>query len=131
MRADAVLLVLEDDRGRHTIEHGIGQWTQQCTGVSVWRLHHSYQDAVAAILAGAQWSVPGEDGALADTLCLTWHFLESPFIDQLTLRFDADGVTRRRLLCSAATTAALVVATASAAAQADAEAEPGNRTGPA
>ncbi|WP_433286773.1 serine hydrolase domain-containing protein [Pseudonocardia sp. CA-142604] len=93
VRADAVVLVLEDDRGRHTIEHGIGQWTQQCTGVSVWRLHHSYQDAVAAILAGARWSVPGEAGARADTLCLTWHFLESPFIDQLTLRFDADGVT--------------------------------------
>jgi hypothetical protein len=37
MRDDVVLLVLEDERGRHTIEHGIGQWIRQCTGVSVWR----------------------------------------------------------------------------------------------
>jgi hypothetical protein len=91
--ADAVLLVLEDERGRHPIEHGIGQWVRQCTGVSVWRLHHSYQDASPAILAAAHWAAPGDHDGAVDVLVLTWHFLESPFIDQLTLRFDADGVT--------------------------------------
>jgi CubicO group peptidase (beta-lactamase class C family) len=92
--ADAVLLVLEDERGRHPIEHGMGHWVRQCTGVSVWRLHHSYQDASAAILAGAQWSAPSDhEDAAVDVLGLTWHFLESPFIDRLALRFDTDGVT--------------------------------------
>ncbi|TDD33506.1 class C beta-lactamase-related serine hydrolase [Nonomuraea terrae] len=84
--ADTVLLVIEDEHGRHTIEHGVGRWLGQHTGVSVWRLHHSYQDARAPILAAAEWTS-------ADVLRLTWHFLEAPFIDTLTLRFDADGVT--------------------------------------
>ncbi|WP_433286854.1 serine hydrolase domain-containing protein [Pseudonocardia sp. CA-142604] len=93
VRADAVLLVLEDERGRHAIEHGVGHWVRQCTGVSVWRLHHSYQDASTAILAAAQWLPPRDHDRAADVLCLTWHFLESPFIDRLALRFDTDGVT--------------------------------------
>ncbi|MBF8184265.1 serine hydrolase [Nonomuraea sp. K274] len=93
VQADSVLLVLEDERGRHPIEHGIGDWVRQRTGVSVWRLHHSYQDACAPILAAAQWAArPGHD-AVGDVLCLTWHFLEAPFIDRLVLRFDVDGVT--------------------------------------
>ncbi|MBF8184290.1 serine hydrolase [Nonomuraea sp. K274] len=93
VRADSVLLVLEDECGRNEIEHGIGHWVRQRTGVSVWRLHHSYQDACAPILAAAQWAArPGHD-AVGDVLCLTWHFLEAPFIDKLTLRFDGDAVT--------------------------------------
>jgi CubicO group peptidase (beta-lactamase class C family) len=86
VRADSVFVVLEDDRGSHSIEHGVGNWVRQATGVSVWRLHHSYQDPAAEILAAAEWSD-------ADTLTLTWHFLESPFIDRLKLGFSADGVT--------------------------------------
>lgn len=80
----AVLLVVVDDRGEHEIEHGVGHWVRQRTGVSVWRLHHSYQDRAAAILAAGQWSE-------SNVLQLTWHFLESPFIDQLRLCFDDDG----------------------------------------
>ncbi|MFJ7212954.1 serine hydrolase domain-containing protein [Amycolatopsis sp. NPDC098790] len=80
-----VRLDVEDDRGTHTIEHSLGEWVPQRTGVSVWRLHHSYQDAAAPILAGARWAAP-------DVLELTWHFLEGPFIDRLTLRFDGDDV---------------------------------------
>lgn len=53
--------------------------------MSVWRLHHSYQDPDAAILAAARWS--------PNVLELTWHFLEAPFIDQLRLHFFDDGVT--------------------------------------
>ena len=53
--------------------------------MSVWRLHHSYQDAGAAVLAAAQWS--------PDELELTWHFLEAPFTDRLRLGFDEGGVT--------------------------------------
>lgn len=85
VKDSAVLLVVEDDRGEHAIEHGVGHWVRQCTGVSVWRLHHSYQAPDAAILATARWS--------PDELLLTWHFLEAPFIDQLRLRFDGGGVT--------------------------------------
>jgi CubicO group peptidase (beta-lactamase class C family) len=81
----AVLLVVADDHGEHAIEHGLGHWVRQRTEVSVWRLHHSYQDPDAAILAAAEWSAAG--------LGLTWHFLESPFIDRLRLCFDDDGVT--------------------------------------
>lgn len=82
---DVVRLEVEDDRGTHVLEHGLGKWVPQRTGVSVWRLHHSYQDDAAPVLAGARWST-------VDELELTWHFLEGPFIDRLTLRFDGDDV---------------------------------------
>jgi CubicO group peptidase (beta-lactamase class C family) len=85
LKDGAVLLGIEDDQGQHAIEHGVGHWVRQHTSVSVWRLHHSYQDPGAAILATARWST--------NELELTWHFLESPFIDQLRLRFDEGGVT--------------------------------------
>ncbi|MFD7438195.1 serine hydrolase domain-containing protein [Streptomyces sp. NPDC059861] len=88
---DAVRVVLEDERGRHTIEHGLGHWVRQETDVSVWRLHHSYQDPSALILAGAQW-----DPDVDDVLHLTWHFLESPFVDRLTLALSPQGISVKR-----------------------------------
>jgi hypothetical protein len=64
----------------------------------VWRLHHSYQEDDAPILAGARWLGP-------DTLDLTWHFLEGPFIDHLTLRFRGDGVVlEHRVNCNSGPT---------------------------
>ncbi|WP_326834546.1 serine hydrolase [Amycolatopsis rhabdoformis] len=86
VRDGSVHLDVEDELGRHPIDHGVGTWTRQDTGVSVWRLHHSYQDPSAAVLAAAEWPAP-------DALRLTWHFLESPFLDRLDLTFDATGVT--------------------------------------
>ncbi|GAB2965823.1 hypothetical protein LWP59_22785 [Amycolatopsis acidiphila] len=56
----------------------------------MWRLHHSYQDPSALIVAAARWLVS------PDVLELTWHFVESPFIDHLTLRFDGDEVVLER-----------------------------------
>jgi hypothetical protein len=88
VRTDSVQVVLEDERGRHTVEHGVGHWVKQETGASVWRLHHSYQDPSALILATAEWST----GA-ADVLHLTWHFLEAPFIDRFTLTLGTDGIS--------------------------------------
>jgi CubicO group peptidase (beta-lactamase class C family) len=91
----SVVLVVEDDRGRHTIEHGFGDVIGQRTGVSTWRLHHSYQEESALVLAGAQWTAEdtGED---PDTLVLTWDFAEGPFADRLSLRFCASGVDVQR-----------------------------------
>ncbi|MFI6875244.1 serine hydrolase domain-containing protein [Streptomyces sp. NPDC050400] len=88
---DSVRLDLEDERGLHTIDHGVGRWLRQETQVSCWRLHHAYQDASASILVGAEWS--------ADTdaeLHLTWHFLESPFIDRVSLTLGPDDITVER-----------------------------------
>jgi CubicO group peptidase (beta-lactamase class C family) len=82
--ADSVRLGIEDDRGTHTLDHGLEKWVRQRTGVSVARLHHSYQDDAAPILAGATWT--------GNVLDLTWHFLEGPFTDRLTLRFEGDDV---------------------------------------
>jgi CubicO group peptidase (beta-lactamase class C family) len=96
--AGVVRLGIDDDRGTHRIEHGLGEWRRQSTGVSVWRLHHSYQEDAAPILAGARW-------AEADVLELTWHFLEGPFIDRLTLRFDGDDVVlEHRVNCNSGPT---------------------------
>ncbi|GHJ39319.1 serine hydrolase [Streptomyces sp. TS71-3] len=87
-RAGSVLLTVEDDRGRHPIEHGLGHWVPGHTGVSTWRLHHSYQEEAALVLAAAEWS-----GGDADVLTLTWHFAEGPFIDRLVLRFSDGSVS--------------------------------------
>jgi CubicO group peptidase (beta-lactamase class C family) len=87
IREESVLVIIQDDRGEHRIEHGIGAWIRQDTGVSVWRLHHSMQEDGAAVLAGAEW-IEGEDNALR----LVWHFLEGPFIDRLVVRFDEDCI---------------------------------------
>ncbi|MEU8638112.1 serine hydrolase [Amycolatopsis sp. NPDC048633] len=96
--AGIVRLGVEDDRGTHKIEHGLGEWVQQRTGVSVWRLHHSYQEDAAPVLAGARWAEP-------DVLELTWHFLEGPFIDRLTLRFEGDDVVlEHRVNCNSGPT---------------------------
>jgi hypothetical protein len=89
VRAESVLLDVEDDRGQHSITHGLGHWIRQHTGVSVWRLHHSYRDDAALILAGAQWRSP-------DVLELTWHFLEAPFIDRLVLSFSDNEIRLER-----------------------------------
>jgi CubicO group peptidase (beta-lactamase class C family) len=96
--AEIVRVGIEDDRGTHTVEHGLGKWVPQDTGVSVWRLHHSYQDDAAPILAGARW-------ASTEALDLTWHFLEGPFIDRLTLTFEGDGVVlEHRVNCNSGPT---------------------------
>ncbi|WP_329453932.1 serine hydrolase domain-containing protein [Streptomyces sp. NBC_01497] len=91
VRTDTVRVLLEDERGGHVVEHGVGHWTKQETDASTWRLHHAYQDTAAPILATAEWST----GAV-DVLHLTWHFLETPFIDRLTLTLEADGVIVER-----------------------------------
>jgi hypothetical protein len=84
---DAIRLTIDDDTGHHVLSHRAGHWVEQRTGVSTWRLHHSYQDEEAPVLAGAEWSDTGEQ------LHLTWHFIEAPFIDRLTLTFSRDGVS--------------------------------------
>lgn len=86
VKEKSVLVVIEDELGRHTIDHGTDRWVRQRSGVSVWRLHHSYQDESALITAAAQWVRD------SDVLELTWHFLEAPFIDHLRLVFDGDDV---------------------------------------
>ena len=86
--ADSVTVDLHDDRGSHTVRHGIGTWTPGRTGASVWRLHHSYQDDDANILAAAEWDGP-------QSLTLRWHFVETPFTDTLTLTLVDDQITLR------------------------------------
>jgi CubicO group peptidase (beta-lactamase class C family) len=86
---DSVLVTIEDDRGSHRIDHGIGDWRRQHIAVSTWRLHHSYQDERALVQAAARWS----DAKTGDVLILTWHFVEGPFIDRLVLHLEADSVT--------------------------------------
>ncbi|MFG3109427.1 hypothetical protein [Streptomyces tendae] len=85
---DRVRIVLEDERGPHAIDHGVGHGLRQETRVSSWRLHHAYQDPSALVLAGAEWSAY-DDARLR----LVWHFLESPFVDLITLSLEPDGVT--------------------------------------
>ncbi|WP_158710265.1 serine hydrolase domain-containing protein [Streptomyces sp. NRRL F-5126] len=94
VRDDSVLVVIEDEQGRHGIEHGSGRWVRQRTGVSTWRLHHSYQEESALLLASAEWL--DRRGNEAETLGLTWYFAESPFVDHLTVRIGEYDVSVER-----------------------------------
>jgi CubicO group peptidase (beta-lactamase class C family) len=85
--SDEVIITLRDERGEHVIRHGLGTWIPGHTGASVWRLHHSYQDDDASILAGAAWA--------GSTLTLRWLFVETPFEDTVVLEFAGSRVTWR------------------------------------
>lgn len=84
--ADSITVELHDDRGVHTVHHGIGSWLTGRTGVSVWRLHHSYQEDDANVLAAAEWTSP-------ETLVLSWYFVETPFVDTVTVSFQDDRIS--------------------------------------
>ncbi|GAA4526876.1 serine hydrolase domain-containing protein [Amycolatopsis samaneae] len=84
---DELVVTLEDTRGAHDVRCGLSTWVESRTGVTGWRLHHSYQSESMRVLAAARWSAPR-------VLRIDWYFAESPFHDTVTAEFTGDGELR-------------------------------------
>jgi CubicO group peptidase (beta-lactamase class C family) len=82
-------LTLTDARGTHAIAAGFGHDIEADTTMTGNALHHAYQPDRLRVVARAAW----QD---ADTLRLTWRFVETVFCDTVLLKFDPHGVTMRR-----------------------------------
>jgi hypothetical protein len=82
---DQVTLIIEDRRGHHTVTGGLGAWRSGTTTMSTMLLHHSYQDEHPPVEVGARWETD-------QTLVLDVIFVETPFHDTFTLKFNGDVV---------------------------------------
>jgi CubicO group peptidase (beta-lactamase class C family) len=87
--ADRCALHLTDADGEHVIETGIGQWLEGDTDMPGRELHHGYDMRPARVVAGARWLD-------ADTLEMSWIFVESAFRDTAVLRFSGSDITFSR-----------------------------------
>jgi hypothetical protein len=71
---------LEDDRGTHAIEVGLGQDIEGDTTMTGHRLHHEYEPDVMRVVARGEWRDER-------TFVMTWTFVESAFRDIVTCVF--------------------------------------------
>ncbi|WP_315834825.1 serine hydrolase domain-containing protein [Bradyrhizobium prioriisuperbiae] len=73
--------VLEDDRGIHTIEVGLGQAVEGSTTMTGNKLHHEYQPDVMRVIASGAWRD-------TRTFVMIWVFVESAFRDTVECVFE-------------------------------------------
>ena len=73
--------VLEDDRGVHAIEAGLGHAVEGSTTMTGNKLHHEYQPDVMRVVASGVWRD-------ARTFVMTWVFVESAFRDTVECVFE-------------------------------------------
>lgn len=73
--------VLEDDRGSHTIEVGLGHAVEGSTTMTGNKLHHEYQPDVMRVVASGAWRD-------TRTFVMTWVFVESAFRDTVECVFE-------------------------------------------
>ena len=77
---------LVDERGSHTITAGFDHWLEQNTTMTGARLHHEYEPDRLRVVAGARW-------ANANTLEMTWQYVESAFRDVVRCSFESRTIT--------------------------------------
>ncbi len=80
---------MRDARGEHSVEVGLTGWIEGETSMTGNDLHHQYQPDAMRVSAAGHW--PDDT-----TFVMTWVYLEAAFRDQVTCRFDADGMTLDR-----------------------------------
>lgn len=78
---DRCIFALEDDRGTHTIEAGLGRTIEGTTTMTGNKLHHEYQPDVMRVVAGGEWRD-------TRTFAMTWTFVESAFRDTVECVFE-------------------------------------------
>lgn len=78
---DRCLFAMEDDRGTHTIEVGIGRAIEGTTTMTGNKLHHEYQPDVMRVVASGEWRD-------TRTFAMTWTFVESAFRDTVECVFE-------------------------------------------
>jgi CubicO group peptidase (beta-lactamase class C family) len=78
-------IILRDHRGTHRIRAGFNCEVEGETTMTGNLLHHEYQPDSMRVLARAAWID-------AQTLAMTWRFIETAFCDTVLLRFQNDGL---------------------------------------
>ncbi len=88
-RDDLVSYVMEDSRGRHTVEAGFSKWISGITSMTGAYLHHQYEKDKLLVFANAYW-------AEKDLLVLEWRYPEMAFFDRVSIQFTDEqiGITR-------------------------------------
>ena len=76
---------LEDDRGTHVVQCGIGKAVEGSTTITGNKLHHEYQPDNMRVVATGEWTD-------ARTFEMTWTFVESAFRDKVVCRFNGPYV---------------------------------------
>jgi len=87
--ADKLNVQLTDATGLHSIDVGLNRWLAGRTDMPGRKLHHGYELADASVVAGARWLD-------AQTLEMTWIFVETAFKDTVRCVFTDQGVTFAR-----------------------------------
>ncbi len=89
LAGEACLFHLTDGDGRHSIACGREAWIEGASHMPGRELHHGYRLESSPVNACARWRD-------ADTLEMTWIFLETAFRDTVTCRFADGRVTLER-----------------------------------
>lgn len=90
MGRSEIIFSVRDDRGVHTIKHGINCWHDGYSSITGHYLHHQYEYDCMKICAAAYWVSDHE-------LMLEWRYPEMPFWDHVKLTFpDENTITMER-----------------------------------
>ena len=79
-----LLFSIRDERGIHTVRHGLNTWKHGVTSMTGRYLHHQYEFASMKISAQASWMDK-------DHLLLEWRYPEMAFFDTVQIAFSGDG----------------------------------------
>jgi len=80
------VFTLDDARGAHRIDIGLGHAVEGDTSMTGQSLHHEYQPDRMRVLARGVWQG-------AHRFCMTWRFIETAFCDTVVCAFEGDTVT--------------------------------------
>lgn len=87
-----IVFILEDHRGVHRIQAGLGHRIESITTMTGARLHHAYEpDAGFAVAAWAAWSEMDDEGW--HSLTFDWAFIETAFRDTVRCKLR-NGIVR-------------------------------------
>lgn len=78
--ADQCRFTMEDERGTHVVQCGLGKTIEGTTNITGNKLHHEYQPANMRVVASGEWTD-------TRTFVMTWTFVESAFRDTVVCRF--------------------------------------------
>jgi CubicO group peptidase (beta-lactamase class C family) len=86
---DMTVVTLQDHRGTHRIQVGLGKAVTGVTSMTGNRLHHEYQPDMLRVVACGVW----QDEA---TFVMEWRFIETAFCDTVVCRFAENTLTLDR-----------------------------------
>ena len=77
---------LTDHRGVHSVRAGLDRWIESETSITGNKLHHQYQaDDMRVVAHGRWWD--------EHTFEMTWQFVETAWVDTVTVRFFDDRIS--------------------------------------